>query len=177
MVQFIETNEGYVNTADIYQIRRMVNRQTYDQKGGEPFLALSCRGSREVGEYTATVSMSTMSKTLELLTSTVVPATAPVFATVISVYDVGGSPEVEVTRYPVAAWRVDQTNQAMPILPDDITDDQTVLIELPDGELLYPNNQIFPTLEAAKTAMLEQAPWHTERRNTVDQKTKDPVSD
>lgn len=87
----------------------------------------------------------------------VIPAAAGLFAVVITVFADGS---VSHQRHPIAAWRVLRGTlgeSAFPIISDDLCSNETILVELPDGRLCLPAEQVFDNLESAKDCLLKRA--------------------
>ena len=91
----------------------------------------------------------------------VIPAAPGLFATVITVFAYDEQPpEVSDQRYPIVGWRVLRGvagSVAFPIIPDDVVSNQMILVELPDGALCSPEDEVFESLESAKDLLLRRA--------------------
>ena len=94
--------------------------------------------------------------------ATIVPAQPGQELVLVSADSDDGRPtELWVARYPIIAWRVEVQPDAAPtpITPDDMgsTSSWRRFIVLPDGRLIEPYVGEHDSLEAMKTALLEEA--------------------
>jgi hypothetical protein len=104
------------------------------------------------------------------MADTIIPATVPTYVTVVYIshepYEERPKQEAAILkRMPVIGWRID-AKYTTPIIPGDneLLDCETVLIELPSGELLdYSNDRGFDSIAQAMTTLLKQAQFEWDK--------------
>jgi hypothetical protein len=137
-VRFVQTkSRDWVNLAHVTIIER-------SQEKAETYVLRNDKG-RQLGEVTLDDAMATASQ--------IVPAAAGQVATVIAVLDADDAPSagerLQVSRYPIVAWRIYPHTSPEPILAQETSSNERVFVEAPGGVLLALDEREFPDTQAA----------------------------
>ncbi len=156
MAHFVQCDEGWVNLDHVAEIRE-VRRQ--DHAGGRRSLIFESDAGKIIARQTWPCS------DMEEVTAPVVAAGAGSVAIVVGTFansdGVDERPDsAEAEQMPIVAWRL-MYGGAIPVLVQATTGNETVLISLPDGRLLLPEDTTFADLDEAKRCLLlrAQAAW------------------
>lgn len=158
MAQWMKAHDGsYVNLAHAVRVKRMRSREHPGTSAKQRWvwgvelpdgeMVETTEDDWDVGDHLATI----------------VPAQPGQEAVLVCTGTDGDHRPTEddiwTTRYPVIAWRVDSNpdHTPSPILPDDMPSNGRIFIVLPDGKLVEPYMGQHDSLEAMRTALLEEA--------------------
>ena len=159
MARFIETDRGLVNLDHVSTMRTPNDLEKYESRTVKDLFG---RDGELLGRSHYSISNDDFLP--------VVPATAGQVAVILSVDDLSDPPEIEdvfVMRWPIVAWRIRPNSVAEAILPEEVSPGEWVLIECPDGVLLYPFVGEFTSLEKAKKEALLSAMKQYQRKKIV----------
>jgi hypothetical protein len=145
MARFVACDGGLVNLDHVARVRE------HRRSGGTMGHAV------EAADGTVISRQSYPSGDAEELTAPVVPNTTGVTAIVVTPYaedSVADRPSAVYTQnVPIVGWRLIYGG-AIPVLIEPTAANQTVLVVLPEGQLLCPDDATFESLEEAKSALL-----------------------
>jgi hypothetical protein len=161
MAEFIDTESGYVNLDHVATVER--------SRAGKSSL-LRDRKGRSLGVARGEVSQS----------YTLIAAAPGMFATAI---DLGNdhsvrpvADDVFVERYPIVAWRIrggEDLSFAFPVLAGVHGDNETVLLELPDGRFDLRMSGTYDGIEVAKAEILAVAQNNWDRTDRLRREAKE----
>jgi hypothetical protein len=143
---FVSTSDGFVNLDDVVRIKLDRSRT---------LTVLTLRNGDTVTSPASLYDLVAEARPL-------VPAAAGTEAVLVWFSAEGNDrptiDDIEVGRTAVVAWRVHGGTgggYGEPILVDEPSDNQHVLLPQSDGTLLEPSNAVFRNLDAAKASVLE----------------------